>query len=190
MLAEQQQEQQSSFFQFQLEGNFVGFLGKPGKIKYLRLAVGDREIEIKLSKHLRHAVSELKPGDGIEVWGEKELKGSLRELKLKASGFNLISCHYKPNSTCTSPSSSCQKKGKILLCQKSGCVKRGGKKMYDALQEGLCNLGLEDRVSIQVTSCQKRCKRAPNMVFLPAKAKYSQIAPGEISSLLEKHYGV
>ena len=186
MLAEQQQ--QGSFFQFQLEGQFMGFLGKPGKIKYLRLAVGDREVEIKLSKHLRHAVWELKPGDGIQVWGEQKFKVSFQELKLKALGFNLISCGYQPKSTCTSPNSPCPKKGKILLCQKSGCVKRGGKKMYDALKEGLCNLGLEDSVSIQVTSCQKRCKRAPNMVFMPAKAKYSEVPTKEISSLLEKHY--
>lgn len=184
----QETQEQGSFFQFQLEGNFVGFLGKPGKIKYLRLAVGDREVEIKLAKNLRNSlVEDLKVGDGIQVWGEKELKGSLRELKLKAYGVNMISCVYQPKSTCNS-AQSCQKKGKILLCQKSGCVKRGGKKMYDALQEGLCNLGLQDSVTIEVTSCQKRCKHAPNMVFLPAKAKYSQIPPAEISSLLTKHY--
>lgn len=174
---------------FQLEGEFVGFV-KKSRRKHLRLAVGDRQLKIKLAKKLRQGlvVGKLVAGDPVRVSLKNKLKAKSGQVKLKAVNlFNAESRESLPRSGTNTPFVS-QKKGKILICQKSGCLKRGGKKLYKALEKTLCRLGLENQVTIEATSCQKRCKKAPNMVLMPDKVKYSNIESKELDLLLEKHY--
>ena len=78
--------------------------------------------------------------------------------------------------------------GKILVCRKSSCSKRGGKQLYRALTETLKQLGLQDRVTIELTGCQKQCKKAPSLILMPGKVKHAYVNPNDLSSLLKTHY--
>ncbi len=180
---------------FQLEGEFIGFVKKSGK-KHLRLAVGDRKLKIKLAKKLRQGLvmGKLAAGDRVRVSLENKLKDKSGKVKLKAVNLFSDEGRGRLNQTLDpTPKKKVKpqvsgKKGKILICQKSGCLKRGGKKLYKALEKTICRLGLENQVIIEATSCQKRCKKAPNMVLMPDKVKYSNIESKELDLLLEKHY--
>lgn len=173
----------------QLEGEFIGFVKKSGG-KHLRLAVGDRKLKIKLAKELRKglAVEKLVAGDRIRVSLKNKLKAKSGKGKLKAVNLFNTECKNSSSRPGTKTTGVSHKKGKILICQKSGCLKRGGKKLYQALEKTIRRLGLENQVTIEATSCQKRCKKAPNMVLMPDKAKYGNIESKELGSLLEKHY--
>ncbi|MEA5533373.1 (2Fe-2S) ferredoxin domain-containing protein [Crocosphaera sp. XPORK-15E] len=181
---------------FQLEGQFIGFIYKSnGQSKFLRLAVGERELRIKLDKSLRNSQGlGLIAGDWISIAGEQAFEGSFTKLKLKAYEVNRLSCKLEcktQDSKQTTPitqGSNCQKKGKILLCNKSDCAKNGGRELFNTLEKTLCNLGLQDHVTIEKTSCQHRCGKAPNLILMPGKARHSKPNPQTISELLEDHY--
>jgi NADH:ubiquinone oxidoreductase subunit E len=79
--------------------------------------------------------------------------------------------------------------GKILLCRKSSCAKRGGKQLYRALLETLKQLGLQERVTIELTDCQKQCKQAPSLILMPGKVKHAYVNSNNLTSLLKAHYG-
>ncbi|MGK7955265.1 MAG: (2Fe-2S) ferredoxin domain-containing protein [Crocosphaera sp.] len=181
---------------FQLQGKFVGFIYKSnGQSKFLILAVGERELRIKIDKSLRDTQAlNILPGDWISIAGEQEFKGNFTKLKLKAYEITRLSCNVKcdqeeENDANVNPGGkTCPKKGKILLCNKSDCAKRGGRKLHQLLEQTLSNLGLQDHVTIEKTSCQKRCGKAPNMILMPGKAKHSKPNPKAIAGLLEEHY--
>jgi (2Fe-2S) ferredoxin len=190
---------------FSLEGQFLGFVREScGKLKYLRIAVEMNEFQIKLSKESRANLHQvLVPGDWIQVLGESKQKGRNDEVKLKAYQVNKLSqdsivfglrqCTQVPEilaePTCTlakNPVASARPKAKILICQKSGCVKRGGKKLCQELEAALCDRGLQNHVAIKHTGCLKRCSSAPNMVLMPDKTRCSKMAPKEIADFLAK----
>ncbi|WP_026732501.1 (2Fe-2S) ferredoxin domain-containing protein [Fischerella sp. PCC 9605] len=75
----------------------------------------------------------------------------------------------------------------ILVCQKSDCMKRGGKAMCQALQSALSDRGLEDQVTIKATGCMKNCKAGPNLV-MPDKTRYSHIQATQVPALIDKHF--
>ncbi|MEL4894696.1 (2Fe-2S) ferredoxin domain-containing protein [Crocosphaera sp. Alani8] len=182
---------------FQLQGKFVGFIYKSnGQSKSLILAVGERELRIKIDKSLRDTNAlNLLPGDWISITGEQEFKKErFTKLKLKAYEIERLSCDLKcnpeqeTNTMGKTKEKACAKKGKILLCNKSDCAKRGGKELHRVLEKTISNLGLEKQVTIEKTSCQKRCGKAPNMILMPGKSKHSKPNPKNIADLLEEHY--
>ena len=185
----------SEIIPFQLQGKFVGFIYKSnGQAKSLILAVGERELRIKIDKSLQdtHFLN-LLPGDWISITGEQEFKKEkFTKLKLKAYEIDRLSCDVKCNpqeeTNAMGKGKACAKKGKILICNKSDCAKRGGKKLYDVLEKTISNLGLEKHVTIQKTGCQKRCGKAPNMILMPGRSKHSKPNPKNIAGLLEEHY--
>ena len=185
----------SEIIPFQLQGKFVGFIYKSnGQAKSLILAVGERELRIKIDKSLQdtHFLN-LLPGDWISITGEQEFKNEkFTKLKLKAYEIDRLSCDVKCNpqeeTNAMGKGKACAKKGKILICNKSDCAKRGGKKLYGVLEKTISNLGLEKHVTIQKTGCQKRCGKAPNMILMPGRSKHSKPNPKNIAGLLEEHY--
>ena len=185
----------SEIIPFQLQGKFVGFIYKSNiKAKSLILAVGERELRIKIDKSLQdtHFLN-LLPGDWISITGEQEFKKEkFTKLKLKAYEIDRLSCDVKCNpqeeTNAMGKGKACAKKGKILICNKSDCAKRGGKKLYGVLEKTISNLGLEKHVTIQKTGCQKRCGKAPNMILMPGRSKHSKPNPKNIAGLLEEHY--
>ncbi len=180
---------------YQIEGEFLGFIPKPGgELKYIQLQVGERIIPIKLAKELRETLGKkLVEGDRLSVLLEQTGTGIGSKLKLKSDQVIILGREDKSlvsQSGSVSPSSipAQNKKGKILVCRKSSCSKRGGKQLYQALTETLQHLGLQDRVKIELTGCQKQCKKAPSIILMPGKVKHANVHPDNLASLLEAHY--
>ncbi len=180
---------------YQIEGEFLGFIPKPGgELKYIQVQVGERIIPIKLAKELRETLGrKLVEGDRLSVLLEQTGSGVGSKLKLKSDRVTILDSEDKPlvsqsESVSISPIQTQNKKGKILLCRKSSCSKRGGKQLYLALTETLKQLGLQDRVKIELTGCQKQCKKAPSIILMPGKVKHTDVNPHELASLLEAHY--
>jgi len=43
-------------------------------------------------------------------------------------------------------------------------------------------------VNIKLTGCLKQCKKGPNLVVMPDKKHYNQVAPQDVPSLIERHF--
>jgi (2Fe-2S) ferredoxin len=201
--------------EFDLEGEFLGFVGNhPQKFKYLQFALAKcnaiaalttGNLKIKLPKELRQVLGlTLVPGNHLRIIGYSKLHSRNGNIKLKADEVKLLdvcSIHKSPlqkpilEVTGTFPQSECTKKAKILVCQGSGCRKRGGKQLLSNIEKSLCNgkaskeviRDLRQQVTIQTTGCIKKCSKAPNCIVQLGKKKYSQVKPNAIASLLEEH---
>ena len=190
---------------FNFEGQFLGFWGhKPGKLKYLWLGFSDENVQIKLPKELRISLRLiLQPGDRVRILVRGQLDRATGELKLKAR--RVISLPVKSDQSSeplASPlppilsqdplqgkTASVRSGAKILVCQKSKCLKKGGKQMLQSLEKALRDRNLQEQVKIERTGCMKCCSSAPNFVIMPGKHRYRHIRPQSIPALLEKHYG-
>ncbi|AUS98953.1 DNA-binding protein [Nostoc sp. CENA543] len=173
--------------EFNLEGNFLGFMGnKPKKIKYLSLAIPSGDVLIKLPKKLRSCLSSsLNIGERINIYGVGKLHRYKGTIKLKAYEVTKISDEQVSHSHADLPT---QPSAKIMVCQKAGCIKRGGQGLLSQLEQTLCDRGLLDKVTIEHTSCQKRCSSAPNCILMLGKKKYKKNCPQAIASLLESYF--
>jgi (2Fe-2S) ferredoxin len=76
------------------------------------------------------------------------------------------------------------KQGTIQLCLKGDCSRRGGEDVWHALQEVTQGIPVE----IKATGCMKQCKSGPNLVVLPAKARYQQVTPEQAVALVQTHF--
>ncbi|PZV13963.1 MAG: (Fe-S)-binding protein [Leptolyngbya sp.] len=187
---------------FSLEGRFLSFILEDGyKIKYLCVATAEGELCIKLSKEARASVKGvLAPGSWIEIFGEQSVDLTTGEVKYKAFSLNRSLLGQGGNPTVASPEMSLppknttekpktQRPETILMCQKSDCMKRGGKAVCQALQATLSDRGLQDQVTIKGTGCMKQCKAGPNLV-MPDKTRYSRITAREIPQVIDQHFPV
>ena len=176
---------------FSLEGRFLDFVIKDGyKLKGLLLATADGECYVKLAKHLKFAFDlRLPRGTWLKVAGTKKYNPKKEEVKLKAEKVLAISSVME--AVVTSPEMKkpkAQKKQTILMCQKSDCMKRGGKLLCQVLESELSDRGLQDQVNIKGTGCMKKCKAGPNLV-MPDKTRYTKIKPSQVAILVDKHFG-
>ncbi|MGB3206961.1 MAG: (2Fe-2S) ferredoxin domain-containing protein [Crinalium sp.] len=180
---------------FTIEGRFLGFEIEDGyKLKRLRLGTAEGEQSIKLSKDLKARLRwDLTPGAWFEVAGEKKVDPKTGKLKLKASRIAPVvpkNCETNRPGVVdlnTKQSAPAKKNAQILVCQKSDCMKRGGKAVCQALAESLRDRGLDDQVAIKGTGCMKQCKAGPNIV-MPDKTRYSRIDAEEIPDIINKHF--
>lgn len=174
---------------FSLEGRFLGFEFEDGhKLKYLRLATSEGELTIKLAKHLRVSFElRLIPGDWLEVVGEKKLDSKTGELKLKAERV-IPATASQDQISVKALAKPAKTKTSILVCQKSDCMKRGGRAVCQALEAALCDRGIEGQVTIKATGCLKQCKSGPNLIVMPDKTHYSRIQAAQIPALIDKHF--
>ena len=179
---------QGNVSQFSLEGRFVGFVGDlEEKPKRLRVATSEGERYIKLSKNLRSSLTEaLEPGDWIQVLGEQKRKET-GELKLKAFQIKLT-VPLQQQRVFEPPVPAPKTKACVMVCQKSSCRKRGAGEVCQAVTKSLREQGLEDQVAIKGTGCMKQCKAGPCMVLMPDKSRYTEVAPKEVATLIEKHF--
>ncbi|MDF5730652.1 MAG: (2Fe-2S) ferredoxin domain-containing protein [Rhizonema sp. PD38] len=188
--------------EFCLEGRFLNFVIKDSyKLKGLMLSTSEGERYIKLAKHLRATFDwQLPPGTWLQVAGEKESDRKTGEVKLKAERVMAARIEEKlleresvgENSLHNSPDIPIEpkrRKGKtaILVCQKSDCMKRGGKALCHALEKALGDRDLDSQITIQGTGCMKNCKAGPNLV-MPDKTRYSRIQAEQVPTLIEKHF--
>lgn len=175
--------------EFCLEGRFIDFVIKDGyKLKGLLLATAEGECYIKLAKHLRAAFDlRLPPGTLLQVLGEKKHDLKTGEVKLKAERVMAAPNQAAPPQEPPSVSNAKVKKATILVCQKSDCMKRGGKEVCQALEAALSDRGLESQVTIKGTGCMKNCKAGPNLV-MPDKTSHSRVQPAQVLALMDKHF--
>ncbi|MBD2523425.1 (2Fe-2S) ferredoxin domain-containing protein [Nostoc sp. FACHB-133] len=186
--------------EFCLEGRFINFVIKDGyKLKGLMLGTHEGESYIKLAKHLRAAFDlRLPPGTWLQVVGYKkhDLKDGTVTLKAERvmaarsdmGRVETIAPIQEPPSIDNVKVKPAKAKATILVCQKSDCMKRGGKAVCQALEAALSDRGLEDQVTIKGTGCMKNCKAGPNLV-MPDKTRHSRIQATQVPALMDKHFG-
>jgi len=183
---------------FTASGQLTGFVIEDGhKLKAIKLLVDGVEYRIKLPKELRRSLpADLAIGQTVQVsgWGKREETGILKltaDLIQVGTVASPESADAPPteatNSLADPTTRSVKPKAKVLVCQKSGCLKRGGYGVCAALEEALRDRQLADRVTVQGTGCMDRCKAGPNLVFMPDRARYSTVRADEIAALVEKH---
>jgi (2Fe-2S) ferredoxin len=202
------------FSEFDLEGEFLGFVSNQSrKFKFIQFGLAKcnasagftaGNIKIKLPKELRKVLSlALSLGDRIRVVGCSKLHPLTGKIKFKAydvTALPLCSIQKLPLqpsilSEGNNSQPACLPKAKILVCQGSGCRKRGAKSLLSKIEKSLSKgkaskeaLGrVQKQVKIQSTGCIKKCSNAPNCIVQVGKKKYSQMKPDAIASLLEDH---
>ena len=178
------------------------------------------EYLVKLCKELRSfLLPVLTPGLKVQVVGEKELNLKNGKIKLKARSLKLargqndrspellestnlpvavltsddraiVKSEFTSGAAAQTVKAPAKTQTKILVCQKSDCLKRGGAAVCKALENALNSRGLEDQVTVQGTGCLKQCKSGPNIVVMPDKTRYTRIAPAEIPAIIDKHFAV
>ncbi|WP_341526519.1 (2Fe-2S) ferredoxin domain-containing protein [Nostoc sp. UHCC 0302] len=194
--------------EFCLEGIFLDFVIKDGyKLKGLLLGTPEGERYVKLAKHLRGAFDlRLPAGTWLQVVGYKKYDLKHDKITLKAErvmaarrsedgivedakrgGVSSIEPPKESALVDQAKVKPAKSKATILVCQKSDCMKRGGKAVCQALEAALSDRGLEDQVTIKGTGCMKNCKAGPNLV-MPDKTRYSRIQAGQVPSLMNKHF--
>ena len=188
---------------FNLEGTFLKFMGKDlDKPKSIVVEVEQEQMAIQLPKALRTTVrGHLQPGDRVHCVGRSQIDFADGIIKLQAYQlFPLSPVNGKPvalpPAAAPLPLPAVQgvaavlekKPAKILICQKSGCQKRGGRQLVAALERVLRERQLQGQVKIQYTSCQKRCSKAPNLTIMPGKHHYDRLRPENLSALVEEHF--
>lgn len=183
--------------EFCLEGRFLDFVIKDGyKLKGLLLSTADGEHYVKLAKHLRTAFDlRLPRGTWLQVVGTKKHDYKKDQVTLKAERIMAASSQLTVTAPSPQQPPTAEKQGKqninkqnILMCQKSDCMKRGGKALCQVLESELSNRGLQDTVNIKGTGCMKQCKAGPNII-MPDKTRYTNVNPSQVAILVDKHFG-
>ncbi|MDY6937296.1 MAG: (2Fe-2S) ferredoxin domain-containing protein [Cyanobacteriota bacterium] len=177
---------------FSLQGQIVNIVRKDNFTpKRVQLSTEYGQFFIKLAKPLRSSFPFLTPGDWVWLSGTCKIKKGRNEYK--AEELKPLSAGSSGNVAVAAPPAiekpkQDKQQGKVLICQKSDCCKRGGKAVYQALEKALHEKGLGDRVNIKKTGCLKHCKAGPNVVFMPSKTRHSRIRPADIPKLVDKHF--
>lgn len=179
----------SQVTEFCFEGRFLDFVIKDGyKLKGLLLWTSEGECYIKLAKHLRSAFDlRLPQGTWLQVVGTKQYNAKKDQVTLVAERVMAASADMGTVTAQNLAKTKPDKVQTILVCQKSDCMKRGGKALCQALQSELTNHGLENSVAIKGTGCMKNCKAGPNLV-MPDKTRYSKVKAEQVADLIDKHF--
>ncbi|MCU0552670.1 MAG: (2Fe-2S) ferredoxin domain-containing protein [Leptolyngbya sp. Prado105] len=182
--------------EFCFSGKFLGYVFKDGyKIKRLNLATTNGEYSIKVTKLARASLLQtLLPGDQIQVGGWQEFDRDTNDLKFKAYWIRPLESVTqlelpvpKPQTLAPQTSHPKPKKQSILVCQKSSCMKRGGKAICGAIEKALSDRGLDDQVTLKGTGCMKACGKVP-VVLMPTKARYTKLNPKDVATLIDEHF--
>ena len=175
--------------EFCFEGRFLDFVIKDGyKLKGLLLWTSEGECYIKLAKHLRSAFDlRLPQGTWLQVVGTKQYNAKKDQVTLVAERVMAASADMGTVTAQNLAKTKPDKVQTILVCQKSDCMKRGGKALCQALESELTNHGLENSVAIKGTGCMKNCKAGPNLV-MPDKTRYSKVKAEQVADLIDKHF--
>ncbi len=177
----------SQVTKFGVEGRFLNWVTEAPKPQKLKLATAEGECCLKLSKKLHRSLSQtIVPGDWVQVSGKKKVLKT-GKVKLKASEIKLATPNLAEPFP-QSPAKPFEPKGKILICHKSPCIKRGSLVAYQAIENTLRDRGLADQVCLKTTGCMNRCKAGPNIVLMPGKSRYTCVQPEEIPNLIAKHF--
>lgn len=177
---------------FCLDGEFHGLVQKDGKYKYLRLTTANQEYWIKLSKELRTSIQCVpQVGETVQVRGTWKSDRKTGAVQLKADQLIpacAATCCDVPFPEDDRPLTANDARSllKIMICQKSGCQKKGSSKRYQQLEKVLRDRNLLDRVEFRETGCLGKCSMAPNMVMMPGKKRLSGMSLEAIVEMIER----
>ncbi|MDG2992044.1 (2Fe-2S) ferredoxin domain-containing protein [Candidatus Synechococcus calcipolaris G9] len=181
-----------SLCRFALDGMVTDIDLKPGEHpRAVCLKVdGGETYYIKLHKRVwRELVIWPSVGDRLRVMGERVYKPKKQDYRYKADYVEILAkaaeqpLDQSPSVTQDKKPQDKGCKDKILVCQKSSCCRRGGKELWQALEQNLVAANLHDQVSLKATGCMGQCKRGPVMVV--AKKRYTQVKPNQVKPLLD-----
>ncbi len=180
--------------EFCLEGKFIDLVIKDGyKLKGLMIGTREGEYYVKLSKHLRDRFNwNLAKGTLLQIIGTKKVDANTGVVKLKAEWVMAANSQAVEldmrTETVPIPKSipAKTKPATILMCQKSDCMKRGGKSVCAALQAEIQKQNLEGQIQIKATGCMKNCKGGVNLV-MPDKTRHSHVRSEDVPALIAKH---
>lgn len=170
---------------FTIQGRLVRRYGKKKKPKALRVETKQGKYDVHLSKKLRQQVcSSLKKGAWLWITGSLKPKGG--RCILKAAELRVIAPEITPSTNGTPQNSGCPaaQSGKVLICLKSSCVKRGAKGVEKAVETVICDRNLTEDITIKPTGCMGHCKRGPNVVVMPGKQRYQKVKPSDVPRLI------
>ena len=196
--------------QFHLVGTISKFvLKKNGKVKSFELKTPKGNFYFRIP-HKLHKRSDcrLYPNIKLEVKGKVNIFPKKSKIKFKLEQINVISTEPSPppfdleffnstalentitldNNAALDNNKTSDIQGKILVCKKSSCWKRGGKEIYNKITDELRGQGLGDSVTVKKTGCMGRCKSAPNLVVLPGKNRYKCFNEEKINTLIDTHF--
>ncbi|BDM81613.1 (2Fe-2S) ferredoxin domain-containing protein [Acaryochloris marina] len=177
---------------FTLSGRFLTYvLSKGCNVKGIRLSTSRGEQYIRLSKALRPACAEiLQPGTWIQIQGCQKVNTKTGKVKLKAKSI-MPALPGSSSNDDIGPSPHAVgnvQKGKIRICQKSSCRKRGSRQVLTALNTALQTSGRDKEIQLQPMGCVGKCKAGPNLVVLPDKTRYTRVKPKNITHILQQHF--
>ena len=180
---------------FNLSGKLVKIYTKNNKVKYIQLVTNEDQYWLKIAKKLRRKVASLSCGCQVTVVGKSKQNTKTGKVKYKAQAVVLIPQDTEQTTAIKTKAVSLlpvlnpkvKSKAKVLICQKSNCWKKGGKKVYEQLESTLRERGLTKEIPIKKTGCLNKCKQAPTLVMMPDKARYSKVKPKQITGLVTKH---
>lgn len=170
---------------FQLDGEFLGFVGQSEKLKYFHLACEEEVLQIKLAKNLRSLLGpSLQPGQPLRVTGIAKLSQHSGQLSLKAERLKLLSecLEASVNNEFGQPESD---RVNILVCQKSKCRRRGSRRIYAALEAAVRDRGLQAQIVLNSSGCLKRCSSAPNLVA--GKQRYKSVRLEDVPAIVGEY---
>jgi hypothetical protein len=194
----------SNSFQGQvLKGRYVEpYRSNKGKLKGLRLQIGEATHTIKLPKYLRPMlVRELAPMDFVQVWAypDDEIWKAINVLPLSAEETEALQQHWRefppesntPSTTATddsaqeNPASKPKaKKQCIQVCRKGKCYKQGSKHIWSVLQSEIENNPDLQHISVEATGCMKACKKGPNLKVQPKGKLLTGMTPEQALDVL------
>ena len=164
---------------FILEGEFLGFIWHDKKCKFIQIATSEKELILPISKKGRKNLPiHLESHQMIQIIGKSKLETKTEKINLKVLQIKPLIA-TKVSNLAPRPN-----KVKLLICQKSGCQKKGSQKQLQAIERNLEARGLAQSVIIQETGCLGKCSMAPNVVLMPGKQRLSGMKPDAIADLL------
>ena len=181
---------------FNFNGKLSKISYKKKKIKYIKLETKQGKYWIKVPKKLREKIANLSLGCELEVQGIAKQKSEKKKIKRKAKKVMVIAPDLADNPVEVKTKTvsllpifdrKTKSKAKVLICQKSNCWKKGGNKVCAEIESILDDMGLAKDIPIKKTGCLKQCKKAPALVMMPDKARYSKVKPKQVAKMIDKH---
>ena len=177
--------------EFTIIGQLEDFVSKSDNcVKYLQLTTSEEDYSIKVAKELRSKLAKhLQPGCWLKVTGMRKYELHKGIVKYKAYRVELLADQLSSQLASNIPTTAntAKPRAKVLFCHKSTCWKKGGKATCQLLKSELEKRGIADQVEIKTVGCLKQCKKAPNMVIMPDKARYHNVKPKQVPLFIEKH---
>jgi len=155
----------------------LGVILKDGdRVKFMRVAIDEREYWIKIPKSLRpiYDPHQWQIGTLLQISGLQSIDRQKGRLELEATTWQKVEA----------PPSQ-PKPGQILICGKTDCWQKGGRELYQCLEQAIIDRGWSDQVRLQKTGCQKQCKQAPNLVIMPTKQKFARATVHQAGQILQ-----